>query len=208
MISKHENPYFYIQPVELSANITTDDLVAFELGLSSDLSKTEQTHVNVLKVTCLQNGSVFKLAIDPVKNFEGYLTADRLNIYFYVTKEEIYRIWSYVYEDDRLVEFYDDDNLLINVLNTEEKILNNSYLVCRKKSFRESKKVDIYEKHSFIDVNDNLVVSRMWTVTENGETYFYENFVWVYDKGLISYKSGFRSERDVLYLDNIIICDK
>ncbi|MDL2301225.1 hypothetical protein LJC58_02600 [Lachnospiraceae bacterium OttesenSCG-928-D06] len=204
-VSESNNYWFFENSngVCLSADVTTNYIVDYESMDSSTSARTQQVNISMYKVMDMQNGSVYKLEIGSIEDFEGYLTDGRLNIYFYVTPAKIYRIWSYVYEDNILKEFYNNDQLLIQVLNTEEKIISNSYLVCQQEDLPDSFEEGEVGMHNCIETEDNQVESRMWDITDNGETYFYESFSWELDKGLIAYRSGFRSERDILYLNNI-----
>lgn len=61
-------------------------------------------------VKTYEQGKLYKFAIEPI----GYLEAERTNIYLYVTSEKIYRLWSYIYQEKGIIEFYDDDELIIN----------------------------------------------------------------------------------------------
>jgi hypothetical protein len=203
---KSRNEWFFeSDSVYLSADVTTNCITAYESGNLSTPTKTQQSNVSVCKVLDMKNGSVYKLVIEPVEDLDGYLTEARLNMYFYVTSEKIYRIWSYVNENNTLKEFYDNDQLLIQILDTEEKIINNSYLVCQQKDLPDSLEEGGVGMHKCIEIKGNQIESRMWEVTDNGETNFYESFSWELDKGLITYRSGFRVERDILYLNNISI---
>jgi len=198
------NEYFYAQDTCLTADITTKDVVAFESRLSPNLEKTEKTNLNIYKAASMQKGSIYKLIIDPVENLDGYLAVERLQLYFYVTNDEIYRIWSHVYDNDALIRFSNNDDLLILTLDTEEKILNNSYLVCRKNAASDEKgRNDEPGMHNVIEIDGNRIKSRMWNVKQNGDTDFYEVFVWESGRGIVSYKSGFGAGRDMLYLTNI-----
>lgn len=38
---------------------------------------------------------------------------------------------------------------------------------------------------------------------EDGSTHYYESFVWEKGKGLVEFRSGFRVEADILYIENI-----
>ena len=202
------NEYFFPGNVRLSADITADDVAAYESWLSPTLRKTEQTHIDVYRVTTLQNGSIYKMAVAPIEILDRYLTDARLILYFYVTDEEIYRIWSYVYDGGEAITFYNDDDLLTKSLDTEEKIFNNSYMVCRPDHVPDLKEHHEQGMHNIIRLEGNLVMSKMWNVTPNGESYFYENLTWELGKGLRYYESGFRAERDVVLLDNIFVIDK
>jgi len=199
---RNVNDYFFPYDARLTADITTGDIVAFESRINENLYNTERTNIIVYKIADTFNGSIHRLIIDPVVNLDGYLDVARLNKYFYVTENEIYRIWSYIYENGVMTTFYDDDNLMLECLNTEEKIFENSYLVFRREETPDAKQPGEEGMHNIIEVNENQIMSRMWSVTPNGYAYFYERFLWELDKGLIYYLSGFRAERDQIVLDN------
>jgi hypothetical protein len=42
-------------------------------------------------------------------------------------------------------------------------------------------------------------------IGESGNREFYETFVWAKGNGLVEYKSGYRMEADILYIDNIFM---
>ncbi len=199
------NSWFFAgDNVYLSADVTVNCITAYESGDSSSPTKTQQSIIHVRKLIELQNGSVYKLTIESVEDIDEYLTDARLNIYFYVMPKKIYRIWSYIYEDDTIKEFYDDDQLLIHILDTEEKIIDNSYLIFQENDLPDSLEEGTVGMHNCIENKDNQIESRMWDITENGETYFYESFSWELGKGLTAYRSGFRAEKDILYLNNML----
>ena len=146
-----------------------------------------------------EQGSVYKLVIEPL----GALTDERLNIYFYVTNSKIYRLWSYVYQEDKVVTFYDDDELLVKVLDTDEKLINNGQIVCQDEEMECERKEGDIEFHFAIREQGKQIGYHSWTVTPNGEVYYYERFIWEEGKGLIEFSSGYRAERDPLYLTEI-----
>ncbi|MDE7250600.1 MAG: hypothetical protein K2N82_12125 [Lachnospiraceae bacterium] len=146
-----------------------------------------------------EQGSVYKLVIEPL----GTLTNERLIIYFYVTNNKIYRLWSYVYQDDKAITFYDDDKLLIKVLDTDEKLINNGQIVCQNEEMQCKLKEEDLEFHFAIKGQGKQIEYSSCTITPNGEIYYYENFIWEEGKGLIEFGSGYCVERDPLYLTEI-----
>ena len=207
--SFEDKDYFAkLERVSLSMEATINCITAYEAGLAQKSTKTQPVVADLYKILDIQNGSLYKLAVEPIDDLDGYLSDARLNIYFYVTSDKIYRVWSTIIENNALVEFYSDDELFTQVLDTEEKVINNSYLVYQQNELMDSLEGEEPGVHNCIEISDNQVSSKMWEVTSNGETYFYESFLWGLNRDLISYRSGFRSERDILYLDNISINNK
>jgi len=161
----------------------------------------EDVYIGVNKLRTYENGALFKLAIDSV----GDLQEGRLNIYFYVTNDKIYRLWSYVYADEGMITFYDDDDLLMSTLDSEEKLIKNSDVVCQPEEIRSDPEQGGEGKNFNIVKKGNQIHYNRYDVSPNGERYFYEWFHWEKEKGLVEYGSGYKVEKDILYLDNISI---
>lgn len=189
------NPYFF-----------EEDRVALTARAVYDQDpRVEQTiRLNLYKVHVYECGVLYKLAVELV-NSVGYLTEDRLNIYLYVTEDKIYRLWSGTYQDGRMITFYDDDALLVSVLDTDEKLIANSEIVCQ----MENISVDVEDgegrdRYSIYRKDDLITYSRS-DVQPNGVRGFYEWFIWKDGEGLIEYGSGFKLEADILYLYDISV---
>lgn len=205
-----ENPFFYSRGnTLLSADI------------KYEASETWDTINGELQIKWLKrydNGDLYKLSVEGIT--EGFLGPERKNIYLYVTSDEIYRLWSfYRDENGQSITFYDNDSLLMETFDTDEKLIENGELVCCMERIEdELGKEDLGEnemgtpiseigKHfSVIPEGDQIAYSR-YDTKPNGETDFYENFVWERGKGLIEYRSGFRAEAEILYIENISIKD-
>lgn len=147
-----------------------------------------------------KQGSVFKFTVEPL----GTLTDERLNTYFYVTDDNIYRLFSYVYQDDEVLTFYDNDEMLIEILDTDEKLINNGQIVCQDEEIKSELKEGDSEFHFSILKSENQITYSSCVITPNGEVDYYENFVWEEGKGLVEFNSGYRAERDPLYLSEIM----
>ncbi len=185
-----QNPYFY----------DTDHIV---LGATAEYyeletKKERPTEIEVYLIKAYEQGKLYKFVIEPT----GYLDDARTNIYFYVTSEKIYRIWSYIYQGEEVIEFYDNDELLTKYLDTDEKLIENGEIVCQSEEMPEEKESST---KSSISLTENKVIYRRYDVQENGETGFYEWFTWERNKGLVDYGSGFGAEGDILYLKQIYI---
>ena len=184
------NPYFYGgDQVLLSANAEFYEVETHE-------EKSVEIKVGLIKV--YEQGSLYKFAVEPL----GYLGAERVNIYFYVTNEKIYRIWSYIYQDEEVIEFYNDDELIVKYLNTDEELVANGEIVCQLEEISEKTEDGI--SYSISIIGNQVMYSRR-DEQANGETGFYEWFTWEKGKGLVDYGSGFGLEGDILYLSEIEI---
>ena len=203
-----ENPFFYPKGnTLLSADI------------KYEASETWDTINGELQIKWLKrydNGDLYKLSVEGIT--EGFLGPERKNIYLYVTPDEIYRLWSFYHDENgQSITFYDNDSLLMETFDTDEKLIENGELVCCMERIEdELGKEDLGKnemgtpiseigKHfSIIPEGERIAYSR-YDTKPNGETDFYENFVWERGKGLVEYRSGFRAEAEILYIENISI---
>lgn len=138
-------------------------------------------------------GSVYQLKVEPV----GNLPPERLNTYFYITNDKIYRLWCYVYGKNELIDFYD------NILDTDEKLKNNGVVVCQDEEIEDE--LEEYEEgqHTILHKWKNKIIYNSYYKKANGDLNYYETLVWEEGKGLVEFTSGFRVEREILYLTEI-----
>lgn len=193
-IANEENSYFFNDDhVYLKAKAKYDDVTGSKFA-----EETACAEMRFIKQ--YEQGSVYKFVIEPL----GALTDERLNIYFYVTNNKIYRLWSYVYQDDKVITFYNDDELLVKVLDTDEKLINNGQIVCQEEEVQDELRGEDSEFHFAIKkCGKQQIEYSSCSITSNGEIYYYENFKWEKGKGLIEFCSGYRAEREPLYLTEI-----
>lgn len=192
-----ENPYFYSK---------------IGCFFSADIQYIEDETVTIingeLELQWLKeydNGTLYKLIVEPDGRITDYLSEERLTIYFYVTSDKIYRLWSYAVQDGKLIEFYNNDALLMETLNNDEKLVKNGELVCYMEDMADELEVSEVGKHvTIIQRGEQIIYDRV-DINENGSRGFYERFVWEEGKGLVEYKSGYRMESEILYIDNIFI---
>ncbi|MDE7207805.1 MAG: hypothetical protein K2N90_11740 [Lachnospiraceae bacterium] len=161
-------------------------------------------------------GSVYRFKVQPLSE----LTHDRLNTYFYATDHEIYRIFGWAWQDEESITFYDNDELLIQILDTDEKLKNNGYIVCQNQNMsgqlehgetgwyticqeQAGQENDSATWHFNVHKWKNEIVCDSRIIRVNGERDYYETFVWENGKGLTEFCSGYRVERDILYLTEI-----
>lgn len=187
------NSYFFSKDhVYLKAKAEYEDTI------NSKFAK-EVVWAEMYLVKEYEQGSVYKFVVEPL----GALTDERLNTYFYVTKDKIYRLYSYVYQDGGVITFYNDDELLMQVLDTDEKLINNGQVVCQNEEIESKLYEGDSEFHYVISKRENQIVYSSRSITPNGEIYYYESFRWEEGKGLVEFNSGYRVEREPLYLTEI-----
>ena len=92
-------------------------------------------------------------------------------------------------------------------LNTDEKLVINGEMVRCMEDITDELEVSEAGKHiTIIQRGEQIIYDRV-DINENGSRGFYERFVWEKGKGLVEYKSGYRMESEILYIDNIFIRD-
>ena len=194
-IKEQGNPYFYDgENTDLNAVLTyydDDSVVNREGSLTMHLVKN------------YQDGDVYKLSVADERKIRDFLDDDRLNIYFYVTDDKIYRLWSYVCQDEEVICFYNDDEMFVKYLDTDEKLINNGELVCCTENMddeltEETGEIDVVLTHQ----DDRVIYSRT-ELQEDGSLHYYESFVWEKGKGLVECMSRFGDMSDILYMENI-----
>lgn len=208
LLALEKNPFFYFgKDILLSAEIKYEAEETWD-AVSGNLQ------VKWLKR--YDNGDLYKLSVKGIT--EGPLGPERKNIYLYVTPDKIYRLWSYYYEEDgHSVTFYDNDDLLMETFYSDEILIENGEVVCcvEKVEYKEGEgrpgknemgvpNSEVGKHVTIIPDGERITYSRV-DVKPNGEPDFYETFVWERGKGLIQYKSGFRAEAEILYIENITI---
>ena len=189
------NPYFYEnESVNLTATLTyygTDTEVVRDGTLEMKLVKN------------YENGDLFKLSVANEENIQDCLGEDRLNTYFYVTDDKIYRLWAYICQDEEVIRFYNDDDLIVKYLDTDDKLIANGELVCCEEDVTDELQPKQGGVHVTISHPDNQTVYNRVELKEDGSTHYYESYVWEKGKGLVENRSGFRIEADILYIKNI-----
>ena len=192
-----KNLYFYQELYE------TDQITLTTRAQYYDLDTITETdiHIQGYKVKAYEEGSLFRLIIEPV----GDLEQERLNLYFYVTADKIYRVWTDIVQGDEIIYFCGNDALLTDILDTDEKLVENSEIVCQPEDASatpgEGESGLRYELYR----SGNQIIYSRSDVQPNGERGFYEWFVWEEGAGLVEYGSGFKAEAEILYLYDIAV---
>lgn len=175
-----ENPCFFPQDTSFMAA----GIIYVRAGLIKTRTIAE-LQLNWLKQ--YDNGCLVKLSIVPFDGMPDYMDEERLNTYFYVTSNEIYRISPYIEQEGGLTACCHDDALLISVMNTDEKLIENGELLCWQE--------------------DQIFYNRE-EIEQNEAQGYYENFTWEEGTGLVGYISGYGDgdsrAREIVYLEDII----
>ena len=150
-------------------------------------------------IKAYENGSVYKLSMESL----NYYQDDRTHIYLYVTTEQIYRIYARIMGNEEVIFFYNDDEQLKEILDTDEKIIAHADIVCQEEEINEDLEQGEEGRYYTIKkTGDQIVGSYLW-IKPNGDIGYYEGFTWKEDVGLINYYSGYGAQRDINNLNNI-----
>lgn len=187
-LGQKANPYFY------NVDYIVLEATAEYYEVETRVEKVIAVEVSLVK--SYEQGGLYKFAIEPV----GYLDDARTTIYFYVTDQKIYRLWAYAYQEGEMIEFYNNDELIIKYFDTDQKLVENGEIVCQLEKISSER--DDGTISSISQSEDKVIYSRC-DRHQNGEIGFYEWFVWETSKGLVNYGSGFGNEGDILYLKQI-----
>jgi hypothetical protein len=135
----------------------------------------------VNELATLKYGRLYELKLDEI---EG-VPKDRLNLgYFYVKRDKIYRMKP------------TEENL--NKLKATEEVPVDSEIICQEQEIKDSLKENEHGWHKYMKVNGNR--REYHSYNNQIETGYYESFTWEFNKGLISYQSGFGAEKDSINL--------
>ena len=150
-------------------------------------------------IKAYENGSVYKLSMESL----NYYQDDRTHIYLYVTTEQIYRIYARIMGNEEVIFFYNDDEQLKEILDTDEKIIAHADIVCQEEEINEDlERGEEGRYYTIKKTGDQIVGSYLW-IKPNGDIGYYEGFTWKEDVGLINYYSGYGAQRDIINLNNI-----
>ena len=147
----------------------------------------ETVGAEINRVKICQEGSIYKLTIHiaPFMSSWYFPPDDIMNIYLYVMADKIYRILPYAQLEPNgaTVDFYDNDELLVKTLDTDEKLRKNGVIVCQEEEVQE----DFFS----IIQEGNKVTYYLSETKENGEPGQKDLFVWEKGKGLVEFGTGF-----------------
>ncbi len=176
---ENENPYFYNRE-----QITLQVHAEYHNGTEF---VDEIADAEIYRVKTYEHGCVYRMIIyiDPFMSSWYFKSGEPLNIYFYVTADKIYRILPYAQPEPggRSIDLYDDDNLLTETLDTDEKLQNNSIVVCQEE--------ELQHEYSSITKDGNRITYYLSETKVNGEPGGEDLFVWEQGKGLVEFGTGF-----------------
>lgn len=93
------------------------------------------------------------------------------NLYFYVTADKIYRVWTDTVQGDEIVYFCGDDALLTDILDTDEKLAENSEFVCQPEDVSAAPGEDESGLRHEIHRSDNRITYSGSDMHERGENF-------------------------------------
>lgn len=136
--------------------------------------------LNINKTTELNNGIIYELKLDSI---EG-MPEERLILgYFFVQRDKIYKIE------------YSEDNL--KKIKVSKQLPDNIILVCQEKEIKDV----VTEKNGYnhyLEVKGDVIEYHSYNSQTN--TGFFETIIWEKEKGIVSYRSGFGADRDLIEL--------
>ena len=177
--NENENPYFYNRE-QASLQVHAEYHNGTEFV-------DEIADAEIYRVKIYERGCVYRMIvyIEPFMSSWYFKSGEPLNIYFYVTADKIYRILPYAQPElgGRSIDLYDDDNLLTETLDTDEKLQNNSIVVCQEE--------ELQQEYSSITKDGNKITYYLSETKVNGEPGGEDLFVWEQGKGLVEFGTGF-----------------
>ena len=194
-----ENPYFFPQNI----SFMTAEITYIRTPIAGTIAELELRWLKQYDMGCLA-----KLSVVSFDDMPDYMDEVRLNTYFYVTDSEIYQISPYIVQDDELLTFYNDDTLLMSILDTDEKLIENGELICCLGDVEDQLEEGEGGTHISIERQGNQILCNRVDIRENGDSNYYENFIWKEGVGLVGYQSWYEEETwpggELVYLENII----
>lgn len=181
------NPFFYEKEVtNLDARIEYCE---------GDVTISRVGKLTMRLIKNYEKGDLFKLSVAHERNIQDYFGEERLNIYFYVTNDRIYRVPSYINCDGEKLPVYEDD-FVIAYLDTDDKVISESELVYCKENFKN--KVELENVVIGTESNGGRYDRTEWN--KDGSIYYYEVFSWNKITKLSWFDSEYGTGADSLYI--------
>ena len=175
------NPFFYEKEVtNLDARIEYCE---------GDVTISRVGKLTMRLIKNYEKGDLFKLSVAHERNIQDYFGEERLNIYFYVTNDKIYRVPSYINRDGEEISIYEDD-LVITYLDTDDKLISESALVCCEENFKN--KVEL--EHAVIKTEINSGICKRTEWWKDGR-YYHEESGWNEPQKLLWFDSTYGTGR-------------
>ncbi len=138
-----------------------------------------------------ESGSIYKLKINIPIDTAAASEFPVMIRYFYVRADEIYLIWPFYQAEPngKCIRFPDDDELLLQTFDTEEKLQNKGQIepVCSEENIEEEEE---YCFRSMKQEEDRVTFYRR-EIKHNGDEAQKDLFVWEKGKGLIKFETGY-----------------
>jgi len=181
------NPFFYEKEVtNLDARIEYCE---------GDVTISRVGKLTMRLIKNYEKGDLFKLSVAHERNIQDYFGEERLNIYFYVTNDKIYRVPSYINRDGEKIPVYEDD-FVIAYLDTDDKMISESELVYCKENFKN--KVELENVVIGTESDGGRYDRTEWN--KDGSIYYYEVFSWNKITKLSWFDSEYGTGADSLYI--------
>ncbi|MCM1232905.1 MAG: hypothetical protein NC489_22495 [Ruminococcus flavefaciens] len=188
-----ENPYFPVKE-HVSLKIHAE---YYNQGFVDEIADAEINRIKIYKEGCIYKLTMY---IVPDMFFSWYFKYGKnMSMYFYVTADKIYWLLPYTQLEPggEVVNFYDDDNLLVKTLDTDEKLQSNGVfeLVCQEE--------DMQEEYFSMTQEGNRITYYYSETKESGEPGEEDLFVWEKDKGLVEFGTGYGFGPMDVHIDEI-----
>lgn len=203
-----DNPYFFHQ------SLLTASAKYFSITEGKEIEETINAEVSLVKT--YEEGDVYKFTIDLVSDYFStwYIQGgEPISMYFYVTADKIYLISRYVQaEPDGFDQyFWGGDELITEIFDTDERLVNNSIIVCQEEEIKDNAETGQYfistnnkeNEHYFISQNGNQIFCYYYQLKANGDLLYRDKFLWEKGKGLVVYLTGYGVGDYDIYLDGI-----
>lgn len=181
------NPYFFDEKelTNLSARLEYCE---------GDVTINRAGKLTMKLIKNYEKGDLFKLSVAHERNIQDYFGEERLNIYFYVTNDKIYRVPSYINRDGEEISIYEDD-LVIAYLDTDDKLISESALVCCEENFKN----EVELEHAVIKTEINSGICERTEWWKDGR-YYHEESGWNEPQKLLWFDSTYGTGADSLYI--------
>ena len=187
-----ENPYFPVKE-HVSLKIHAE---YYKQGLVDEIAVAEINRIKIYKEGCVYKLTMY---IVPFMSSWYFKSDENMSLYLYVTADKIYWLLPYAQLEPggKSVNFYDDDDLLVETLDTDEKLqsIGVLQLVCQEE--------EMCEEFFTMTQEGNRITYYYSETKVNGEPGGEDLFVWEKGKGLVEFGTGFGPGPMNVHIDEI-----
>lgn len=141
---------------------------------------TKEVTINFTEISEFENGIVFAMDIEDID-------MSRFPIYLYVTESEIYRLWDFSEESNKIKD--------------ETKLIQDAIIVCQNQNLPDDLGEEEKGVHHYIVSEDSRCESHFYQYNDFANLVgYWEGFYWEKEKGLVQYRSGFSAGDDIVEL--------